>query len=252
MAEARPTDRTLERALVAVGRDLAVPPAPALAPAVVARLEADRAARARPPFPRIAIWSRRRAFALAAIGVLALLALAFGARFMLGSAEVRVRPQATPSGSPLEPAELGERIALEDLDAEVGFAVAFPAGPPPDAGYAIRTTSGAGALLVWDVRERYPSIPGTPWGLALMEVVDDDEVIVKDVNRFEDLTEVEVGGQAGAWIDAPHQLLVFTEQGPESFLVEANVLIWTDGEITYRLETSLGLRAAIALAETIG
>jgi hypothetical protein len=85
-----------------------------------------------------------------------------------------------------------------------------------------------------------------------MEVVDDDEVIVKDVNRFEDLTEVEVGGQAGAWIDAPHQLLVFTEQGPESFLVEANVLIWTDGEVTYRLETSLGQRAAIALAETIG
>jgi hypothetical protein len=252
MAEARFGDAALARALRDAGRELAFPPAPALAPGVVARLEADRAARTRPPFPGIALWSRRRVLALVAVGLLALLALAFGARFVLGAAEVRVRPGATPSGPPLEPSGLGEPVPVEELGASAGFPVGLPSGPPPDAAYEIRTTSGQGALLVWNAGGSYPTIPETDWGLLLLQVVDDEEVVLKDVDRFEDLREVEVDGRAAAWIDAPHQLIVRTADGTRAYSVPGSVLIWTDGEVTYRLESALPLRRAIALAESIG
>jgi hypothetical protein len=250
MAES--TDRALARALVDVGRELSFPPAPALAPAVVARLEADRSARTRPPFPGVALWSRRHVLALVAVGLLALLALAFGARFVFGAAEVRIRPGVTPSGPPLQPEGLGEPAALDELGATAGFPIGLPSGPPPDAAYAIRTPSGAGALLAWDAGEHYPAIPGRAWGLLLLQVVDDEEVVLKDVDRFEDLREVEVNGRPAAWIDTPHQLIVHTADGTRAFSVPGSVLIWTDGDVTFRMESALPLRRAIAVAETIG
>ena len=250
MREVGPTDEALARALVAAGRELDFPPTPALA-SVSARLEIDAATGRRPAFPRMATWSRRRALVLAVAGAVALSAVAFGARFVLGAAEVRVRPDATPSAAPLDPDRLGRPVPLARIASVVGFPVGLPAGPPPSAAYEVRTDGATSALLVWEPSPRYPAVPGTSWGLALLVTDADDEIIVKDVNRYDDLTEVSVGGLRAAWIDAPHQLIVATEAGPATFSVRANVLIWTDGDLTYRLETSLGRRAAIAIAESV-
>ena len=243
-------DEALGRALADL--DLEFPRTPPLAPAVVVRLEADRAARVRPPFPRIAIWSRRRALVLAAVGVLALLALAFGARFVLGAVEVRVRPGASVSGPPLSAEGLGEAVPVADVSAAAGFPVRFPPGSPPDAAYLVRTEAGRGALLVWDATGGAPALPGTRWRLALLELPSDREIVVKDVNRYEDLRPVEVLGRPAAWIDAPHELIVFTDDGPRTYAIAANVLIWTRNGVTLRLETTLGLADALALAQSMG
>ncbi len=190
MADARVPDESLDLALRAIGRTLAYPPTPALAPAVAWRLEASRAAGRRPPFPRIALWSRRRVLVLAAIGLLAVLALAFGARSVLGAAEVRVHPGLTPSGSPIGPSELGIPASLKDVSTAVGFEIAVPAGPGPDEAYLVsRTGLDDVALLAWTASSRYPALPDTPWGLVLMELTGDEEFLVKDVNRYEDLDE---------------------------------------------------------------
>jgi hypothetical protein len=85
-----------------------------------------------------------------------------------------------------------------------------------------------------------------------LQVVDDEEVVLKDVDRFEDLREVEVNGRPAAWIDTPHQLIVHTADGTRAFSVPGSVLIWTDGDVTFRMESALPLRRAIAVAETIG
>ena len=66
------------------------------------------------------------------------------------------------------------------------------------------------------------------------------------------MRRVRVGGRRAFWIDAPHELNVITASGPETFAIQGNVLIWTAGDVTLRLETSLPLREAIAVAETIG
>ena len=65
---------------------------------------------------------------------------------------------------------------------------------------------------------------------------------------------VTVNGHRGFWISGePHQ---FFYEGPNGFVDEprrwvGDALLWSDGPITYRLETSLGRDAAIAVAESM-
>ena len=217
----------------------------------MARLEAERERRTRPRFPTVALWSRRRLLAVVAVGVIGLLALAFAARLVIGAAEIRVQPGVTPSGPPLGPDVLGDPFPIERVEREVGFAVRVPAGPLPDEAYVFVAAGGDGALLAWDASDRYPSLPGTPWGLVLVELRTDEGTLVKDVGGFDDIQQARVDGRTAFWLEAPHQLHVLTDEGSETYRVDGNVLIWTRGDVTYRLETSLGLPQAIALAESL-
>jgi len=60
-----------------------------------------------------------------------------------------------------------------------------------------------------------------------------------------------VGGNDGYWISGPHDLVLRTPTGERRFLVQGNVLLWQDGDTTFRLETALAEADAIALAETV-
>jgi hypothetical protein len=65
---------------------------------------------------------------------------------------------------------------------------------------------------------------------------------------------VRVAGGQGYWLSGD-ELYLFWE-GPEGFVDDArrwvgDVLLWTDGSITYRLETSLGREEAIRIAESM-
>ncbi len=217
----------------------------------MARLETERERQTRPRFPTVALWSRRRLLAVVAVGVIGLLALAFAARLVIGAAEIRVQPGVTPSGPPLGPDALGDPFPIDRVEREVGFAVRVPAGPLPDEAYVFVAAGGDGALLAWDASDRYPSLPGTPWGLVLVELRTDEGTLVKDVGGFDDIQQARVDGRTAFWLEAPHQLHVLTDEGSETYRVDGNVLIWTRGDVTYRLETSLGLPEAIALAESV-
>jgi hypothetical protein len=246
------SDEALERALTAVASDVAFPSTPPMAPAVVSRLRAEREARVRPPFPSMALWSRRRAVVLVAVGLAAVLALAFAARLVLGAAEIRVQPGA-PSGTPLVPSGLGSPVPVAEVDEAVRFDVRLPAGPAPDEAYVFRTNAaGNAALFAWRADERDAALPGTPWRQMLIEIRGDEQTLVKDVGQLKDALTVFVDGRRAFWIDAPHTLIVRTPEGSETFLIRANVLIWVDGDVTYRLETTLDQEAAIELAETVG
>jgi hypothetical protein len=251
MSDMRAPQDTLAVALRDAGRELAYPPTPPISQAVIARLETERDRRARPRFPAVTLWSRRRVLALVAVGLIGLLALAFAARLVIGAAEIRVQPGITPSGPPLGPDALGDPVPIERVEREVRFALGVPAGPTPDHAYVFVSAGGNGALLAWEASERYPSLPGTPWGLILVELRTDQGSLVKDVGGFDDIQDVRVDGGASFWIDDPHQLHVITHDGSKTFRVDGNVLIWTRADVTYRLETSLGLPEAIALAESV-
>jgi hypothetical protein len=196
----------------------------------------------------------RRRTVVAAVALLALGALAAGARLVVGAVEIRVQPGMRPSGPPLAPGSaLGAPVALNDAAAATGFALALPAGAPPDRTYVYDGELGAtGALLAWDAADRYPPLPGTPWGLVLMEISADREAVVKTVNAFEDTRRLTFDGARAFWIDAPHELTVITAAGDRSFAVGGNVLIWKRGDITFRMETALPLPAALARARPIG
>src|SRR5258706_8359212 len=131
----------LEGALRALAPRIAVPAAPSIAPAVVARLETERMRRARPPFPGLALWTRRRALVFVALAVLALLALAAAARFTIGAVQIRVQPTPSVSGSPppqpFDLSVLGPARSPADAAANVRFATALPSGPAPDTAYVV-------------------------------------------------------------------------------------------------------------------
>jgi hypothetical protein len=244
----------LERELSALAKSVAWPATPSLAPTVTSRLLAECAAGARPPLPRRATWTARRRIVVAIAAAVALLALAAGARFVVGSEEIVVRPGVTPSGPPLSPAAaLGEPVSLHDAEASAGFDVALPLGRPPDAVYRFHgNLDGRGILLAWNADDRAPALPGTPWGLVLMETTTERDVVVKSVNDFSDIRRLRFEGGPAFWIDSPHELLVSTASGTQTFDVTGNVLVWARDGVTYRLESALSLPRALALARTIG
>jgi hypothetical protein len=235
-----------------MSEDVAFPRTPPIAPAVVTRLREEREAHISPPFPSLALWNRRRALVLVIVGIAAVLALAFAARLTLGAAEIRLREETSPSGAPLGPTGLGSPIPVPQIDDAVRFDVRVPAGPVPDEAYLFRTNSGRrAALLAWNAEDDQVALPGTPWRMLLIQVRGDERTLVKDVGASEESLMVGVDGRDAFWIDSPHQLIVLTDEGAETFLIRANVLIWAEDGVTYRLETTLGLTDAIALAETV-
>lgn len=252
MAERSGSTTALEAALGALAHEIDVPSRPVLADRVTSRLLADRAAQVREPLPRRALWTPRTRLVLATLALLAILAVAAGARLAIGAIEIRVVPSASPTGSPFDPNELGEPAPLDAVSASVGFDVALPAGRPPDAAFASAAGDRA-AILAWRPDERSPSLPGTPWGLILVEVPSDsEEILVKQVDEFEDTDEIVFDGRPAFWIHAAHELFVVTDDGDQRFLVQGNVLIWERAGVTYRLETPLDLAGARAIARTVG
>ena len=249
------TDERLVVALVSLRDELAFPVTPSLGGAVTARLASDRAAGARPPFPRRALWSRRRVLVLATIGLLAALALAAAARLAIGAIEIRVQPAVAPSTSlpPVEPDVLGEPLPASRAVALAGFEPSLPSGPPPDEVYVIDSPFGdPGLVYAWRPSPTYPTLPGTDWGLVLIAFQGDEEIVLKTVQRFEDVHDASVDGVRAAWIPVPHLLDIETDRGTQTFSVGGKVLIWQVGDVTYRLETSLDRASAISVAESAG
>jgi hypothetical protein len=80
-----------------------------------------------------------------------------------------------------------------------------------------------------------------PWQVA-------SKLLSEETNDF-GLTWV--SGRQAFWTTGNHELLLLTDAGSRRLLVTGNVLIWQKGGFTFRLETSLGERAAIRIAETI-
>jgi hypothetical protein len=53
------------------------------------------------------------------------------------------------------------------------------------------------------------------------------------------------------WIEGAHPLQFETGDFDVQIIVDSNVLIWTEGAVTYRLEGQLSLDEAIQLAESL-
>ena len=139
-----------------------------------------------------------------------------------------------------------------------GFAVPRPSDPtvgPPDAAW-VDAARNDQVALVWAASERLPEtlVPG----IGLVEMAFrgqmDEGWVKKIVGAGTEVEAIEVNGHHGYWISGdPH---FFFYQGPNGIVDESrrwvgDALVWSDGAITYRLETSLGRDQAIALAESM-
>jgi hypothetical protein len=218
----------LEHALIAIGRELDVPATPELAARVAGRLEPR--ARSRRPV----------ALVLAAVALVALAtALAVpSARssllrfFHLGGITVeRVETLPPAQEHPLT-ANLGPSVPVAEAEQRAGFAPLLPPG-------VNRVYENEGAILAL-LREHGRPVLLTEFGSG--------EYFKKAVGGQTSIQQVRVGADYGFWIDGARHVFQMPSGAPR---MAGNVLVWTHGRLTLRLEGRLTRAQAIDLATRV-
>jgi len=283
MAERRETldGAALERALSALGAEIAYPAAPRLQARVVARIAAGPPRRRVLP-PRLQPWQWAAAAAVAALLLATVvLGVAPGARKAVadrfGLEGVRFfavpeRPAAEPatatparteSGQPMPAVGAalfqGRPVTLDEARGRVGFPIRLPnAGglEGPDAVYAGTSPSSQEVWLAYAPRPGLPEVRETGVGLLIAEFRGTFlPFLGKGLSQGSILEVVTVHGGPAYWVTGePHVLLYRDRSGTvheERSRLAGNTLLWERDGVTYRLESALGRDEAIRIAESI-
>jgi hypothetical protein len=259
-----------------------------IAAAVRARIEAIPIPRTGGPTTRTGLpggwrWSwrpARRALVLALVALLAIVAIAGalglglpGLRIILGEAPptlsptTSIAPSAPSASASATPEALGASLRLGEaldpsdphaLDDRAGFPVRLPTDAqigPPEAAF-IDKLKGGQVTLLWPTRPDLPATLQPDIGLLISEFrgTVGSEFFAKATGANTKVEPVQVDGRDGYWLTGdPH---VFFWEGQGGFIDDprrwvGDVLLWSDGAVTYRLETSLGRDEAIRIAESL-
>jgi hypothetical protein len=246
---------------------------PTGAPDVATRVRA-RLVAAPPPAPWRP-WTRWRpvrrslVLALAAVLVLAAIAAAVtlglpGLRLILGEPPASAPPSVEPSrsapvGGPGSTLHLGDPVALDEVEALTGIPSRLPTDPSigaPDAVYVDRFRANQVAF-VWAASDTLPETRDPGVGLILMRFdgLPDDGYHEKLIGQGVTVEPVSVDGQAGFWISGEAHFFFYAREDG-SFIDDdrrwvGDALIWSDGVLTYRIESALGQDETIAIAESL-
>lgn len=237
----------LERSLVALGRELAVPDAPDFVSSVREQIAPRRAP------------VRRRRWAVAVVVVLvaalgATLAIpdarsAFLDIFTIGGERIEIVDE-LPEVEAVADLEstLGEQLTLDEVRARSEFELR-ELDEEPDRVYSSERGS------VW-------FLYGTPENVRLLvsqtprHEVDEPTLLKKLAGSGTTVEEVRVNGSDGLFLSGePHFLFLVDENGKvveDSARLAADVLIWDEGGVAYRLEGDLTLEQALELARSLG
>jgi hypothetical protein len=242
----------LELALVQLGRELDVPPAPDLASRVGARVGEAPATRTRP--------SRRRGLVLA----LAVLAVAIGAVLAVpgtraaileffhlrGVTIQRVDELPTvPLQRDFDELFLGDRVTLAEAGDRADFDVVVPdALGEPDAVFFQDNPPGGMVSLVYGTPEQ-------PRALFTQFRGRVDEVIYKKVVAGTRIAALQIEGQPGFFLSGdPHEFSYFDRTGDyrqEIVRLAGNTLLWERGALTLRLEADINRKEAVEIARSV-
>ena len=188
-----------------------------------------------------------------------------------GTAPPTVRPAASPSAS-LGPAAslrppagggtlgsslgLGTPFAVEDAPAVAGIPLLLPPdppyGPPASAWWLAGRVS-----LVWPAGQQLPTLREPGIGLVLAQFPGDIDpgFFSKILQPGTEISAVLVSERIGWWISGqPHELVFVAPNGEpvwDTHRIVGDVLMWSDGRTTFRLEAGLDREGAIELAESL-
>jgi hypothetical protein len=217
----------------------------------------------------------RRALVLALLALLGLTAIAGamglglpGLRLIFGEAPGGPPPSVAPTGTPAgSPVALGASMGLGDvvdpfdpsaLERRAGFPVAQPTDPAVGAPATawVDDARGGQVTLLWPAGEGLPPTLEPSIGLLLSQFrgAVNDGFFNKAIHEGTIVEPVEVDGREAFWITGEPHVLFW--DGPTGFVDDArrwvgDVLLWSDGPITFRLESTLGRDAAIRIAESL-
>ena len=156
---------------------------------------------------------------------------------------------ATPTAQSLIP--LLERLAgersLEGAQQIVDYPILLPSYPPelgePDRVF-VQDAEGDMTILVWIDPENPAQV------LMSLHMIPSGSWAVEKMNPAL-VQETTVNGQRAIWAVGPYPLQFSNGDLDFVRLIDGHVLIWADGEVTYRLETNLDLEEALRVAESL-
>jgi hypothetical protein len=151
-------------------------------------------------------------------------------------------PAAQEPPGPFSILDLGQEISLDEARELV--AMPDPPFPPalgqPDAIYGQNLIYREPVVsFFWQSAEERPQILVTLIAIPQMGL---------KWAAGEQYTAADVAGQPAAWIEGPHLFDLDRGQIDQAARVATNVLIWSDGDVTYRLEGDLTLAEALQIA----
>jgi len=235
----------------ALARAIEWPTTPDLPSIVTAGIEETERAPA-PIRPRLSLPSRRRTLLVLIAAFLALAAAAVAAKlvFDIGAIQIQTIPTGTLPSPVITGSALGHATTLEGA-AEEAFPPLVPAKLGPPGRVWVEEVGGdTRVVLGWLPREDLAAIGEVPYGATLSEFQGEAIVYVKSSEMPVQLTRV--NGEQAYWLTGPHELDVLTADGAIArYRVTGNVLIWQQGGLTLRLETSLDLQSARAIARSV-
>ncbi len=158
-----------------------------------------------------------------------------------------VVPQPTSDLLPLLN-NIAGKTTLARAQKSADYSILLPTYPSDLSGpdyVFVQDVDGAMTILVWMNPQRPDTvlmslhfIPSGSWAINKM--------------RPRVIRETRVNGQNAIWAEGPYPLRLYGRSDIEfTRLIDGHVLIWEDGEITYRLETDLSLEEAIKVAESL-
>jgi hypothetical protein len=166
-------------------------------------------------------------------------------------------PSATPGPSPASlqsVLDLAGQTTLAQARSLAGFTIRLPAYPAdlgqPDLVY-LQDLGGPAVILVW-------LKPGQPTQVRLSLFVLSAPYIADKLiygamkSGVPGVQTTQVNGNVAVWTTGPYVLHTRNGSLQEYRLIQGHVLIWTDGVLTYRLETDQSLDEAVRVAESLG
>jgi hypothetical protein len=273
-------DAALEGALRDLATAIAYPPAGAAPNDVAGRVARRLASGTRPASARGAFtgWLRGRPFRrslVLAVGILIVLGAVAGA-VGLGVPGIRIlfggptpppsvshppTPRAVSSASPSlgavgQSLGLGTRVSADEAERLAGLTLVYPTDPsigPPDAVYVFQNR----VALVWGERPGLPADPSSGVGLVLNEFrgTVDEGYYTKVLESDAQLTPVTIGDAQGYWVSGGDHFFFYIDPTgrfvDETARMVGDTLIWSDGGVTYRLESQLDMDDAVRIAEAL-
>jgi len=243
-------ERRLESLLTELSSELEWPPTPDLREAVMRRTSRRRG-------PGLVILLLAAALAATLVGG----AVVTGYLGLRGASVSRVHSLPSPPATPTASApggvagrlDLGTRYdSVDQAGAAAGFRPLLPAslGSPDEVYYR---SQGRVVTLLYHPRAGLPATEDPEVGALVMEAPAQlaEPPFVKLVGPHSDVRPVTVKGGPGYWISGAPHAYFFYKDGYDHFRLAGNVLIWNQGELVVRIESSLPEAAVTAAARSV-
>ena len=259
------TSEPLEEILRDTAREFQYPPTPDIAGAERRRLATAARHQARRPIGLR--WAVGLAIVLLLVGLLSVPSVRAAVLEFLQIGAVRIFletptaiPDTHPAGLPTveatPPFLVTDLVTLFDLDGEITLEearnatripVRLPAYPPglgePDRVF-LQDMDGAMLVLAW-------TDPNNPEQARLsLHIIEPGSFAIEKIQP-ELIQTTQVHGREAIWAVGPYPIHIKNKGLDIRRIVNGYVLIWTEGDLTYRLETDLPLEEAVRIAESL-